>query len=102
VLAQPLLYLSLYFRRHRDVYYERLQRIRTHGEWESWLEFFLDGVIDVARSATSTTRDIVQLLERDRQKVHVLRRGAATALRVHELASRRVVLRAVPPAHELG
>lgn len=44
VITEPLLYLSLYFKSHRDVYYERLQRVRTHGEWHEWVEFFLEGV----------------------------------------------------------
>ena len=52
VLSRPLLYLSLYLKRNRDAYYERLQAIRTEGAWEQWLEFFLEGVIDVAESAT--------------------------------------------------
>jgi Fic family protein len=102
VLRQPLLYLSLYFKRHRDTYYDHLQRIRTEGEWEAWLEFFLDGVISVAASATSTTREIVQLLERDRQKIHELGRAAATALLVHELAGRRVMVRAGRTAASVG
>ena len=48
VLQQPLLYLSLYFKQHRDAYYDHLQRVRTEGAWEDWLAFFLEGVIAVA------------------------------------------------------
>jgi Fic family protein len=92
VLERPLLYLSLYFKQHRDVYYDRLQRIRTHGEWEAWVAFFLRGVLDVATSATETTREIVSLIERDRATVGALGQGAATAGRVHEQAIQRVVL----------
>ena len=55
VLSRPLLYLSLYLKRNRDIYYELLQRVRTDGVWEEWLEFFLEGVIEVADSATQTT-----------------------------------------------
>ena len=54
VLQQPLLYLSLFFKQHRDAYYDHLQRVRTEGAWEEWLEFFLEGVIAVAGSATET------------------------------------------------
>ncbi|WCB96646.1 hypothetical protein DSM104299_05411 [Baekduia alba] len=93
VLDRPLLYLSLYFKQHRDVYYDRLQRIRTHGEWEQWVAFFLRGVLDVATSAIQTTRDIVELIERDRATIAGLGgRGAATNARVMELAIQRVVL----------
>jgi Fic family protein len=102
VLQQPLLYLSLYFKQNRDAYYDHLQRVRTHGAWEEWLEFFLEGVIAVAGSATETARRIRALVDVDRQKVHKLGRGAASALRVHELADRRVVLTAGGTAAELG
>ena len=92
VLREPLLYLSLYFKQHRDEYYERLQRVRTHGEWEQWLGFFLRGIAEVARTATDTTARIVRMIERDRQRIGQLGRGAASALRVHEIAVRSVVL----------
>lgn len=93
VLSRPLLYLSLYLKRHRDAYYEHLQRVRTDGDWEPWLDFFLEGVVEVAGAATQTTRDIVEMLARDRTRIHDLGRGAATAHRVHDLAARRVIVR---------
>jgi Fic family protein len=92
VLQAPLLYLSLYFKRHRDVYYDRLQRVRTHGEWEEWVRFFLDGVTDVAHETTRTTQDVVQMIERDRQVVSGFGRAAGTASQLFELAVQRVVL----------
>jgi Fic family protein len=92
VLERPLLYLSLYFKQHRDLYYDRLQRIRTHGEWEEWVAFFLRGVLDVAKSATETTRNIVSLVERDRATVGALDKSAATAGRILEHAIQRVIL----------
>lgn len=102
VLQQPLLYLSLYFKQHRDAYYERLQRVRTDGAWEEWLEFFLEGVISVANSATATARGIRDLIDRDRETIHGLGRGAASALRLHELASRRIALTAGVAGRELA
>ncbi|MBA3408906.1 MAG: Fic family protein [Solirubrobacterales bacterium] len=102
VLQQPLLYLSLYFKQNRDAYYEHLQRVRTDGAWEEWLVFFLEGVIAVATSATETARRIRALVEADRARVHGLGRGAASALRVHELAGHRIVLTATRTAGELG
>ena len=87
VLARPLLYLSLYLKSHRDEYYGHLQSIRTEGAWEEWLRFFLTGVIEVANSATTTTRAIVHLVEEDRRAIQErLGRAAGTAARVHELA----------------
>jgi cell filamentation protein, protein adenylyltransferase len=76
--------------------------VRTEGAWEAWLTFFLEGVVDVAASATDTTRQIVKLIEDDRQRIHALGRAAATALRVHDMASRFVMLRAPQTAIVLG
>jgi Fic family protein len=90
---QPLLYLSLYFKQNRDAYYDHLQRVRTEGAWEDWLAFFLEGVIAVASG---------RLVERDREAIHGLGRGAASALRVHELAGRRVVPTATSTSARLG
>jgi Fic family protein len=102
VLQQPLLYLSLYFKQNRDAYYDHLQRVRVEGAWEDWLEFFLEGVSAVAGSATTTARSIREQIEKDRDVIHDLGRGAASALRVHELAGRRIVLTAGGTARILG
>lgn len=69
ILARPVLYLSHYFKRHRDEYYSRLQAIRDRGEWEKWLAFFLRGVAEVGDEATETTRRILLLRERHRAAV---------------------------------
>jgi Fic family protein len=92
VLSRPLLYLSLYLKRHREVYYDHLQRVRTNGGWEDWVRFFLEGIIEVAQSATDTTRRIVELIEQDRARVHGLGRASGSAARAHDLAVREVVL----------
>jgi Fic family protein len=93
VLSQPLLYLSLYLKRNRDGYYDRLQRVRTEGAWEEWLSFFLRGVIEVAGTATDTTRRIVQMIERDRARIETeAGRAAGSALRVHHLIVREIAL----------
>lgn len=63
-LHKPVLYLSHYFRQHRQAYYDLLQRVRDAGDWEAWLSFFLRGVIDVAAEAAETARRI-QLLRED-------------------------------------
>jgi Fic family protein len=101
VLKRPLLYLSLYLKQNRDDYYDHLQRVRTEGAWEDWLRFFLEGVVEVAESTTATTQDLVQMIERDRQTIHEFGRAAATALRVHDLASRFVVFRPTTAAEAL-
>ncbi len=101
MLRRPLLYLSLHFKRNRDAYYEQLQRVRTDGDWEGWLRFFIEGVVEVAESTTATTQRIVAMVESDRQKIHAFGRGAATAHRVHDLATRSVVIGASFAAQRL-
>jgi len=97
VMSRPLLYLSLYLKRNRDEYYAHLQRIRTHGEWEAWLRFFLEGVREVAVSAIETTRRLLALIDDDRRAIHSLGRASGSAIRLHELLIRRIVFR-IPEA----
>jgi len=92
VLSEPLLYLSLYFKRHRDEYYDRLQRVRTDGDWEGWLKFYFEGIRDVSRQATDTAGRINQLFETDRNKIHELGKAASSAGRVYELFRKKAVL----------
>jgi Fic family protein len=92
-LNQPLLYLSLYLKQHRSRYYELLQRVRTDGDWEEWLTFFLEGVEATADQATGTARRILGLFEADRERVNTLGRAAGSALRVHHYMQKVPVLR---------
>ncbi|MDF1513486.1 MAG: Fic family protein [Anaerolineae bacterium] len=85
VLSKPVLYLSYYFKQYRSAYYERLQAVRDTGDWESWLTFFLRGVINVSQQATETARHILMLRENHRNKItDMLGRGAGTGHRVLE------------------
>ena len=101
VLRRPLLYLSLFLKQNRGEYYDHLQRVRTEGAWEEWLGFFLRGVVEVAEGATATTKGLIELIERDRLTIQRFGRGALTASRVHEIASRTVVVRPVGLAKSL-
>ncbi|MFC1629346.1 Fic family protein, partial [Gemmatimonadota bacterium] len=79
ILNRPLLYLSNYFMRTRQEYYECLQATRDNGGWEKWLKYFLQGVAEVARDATSTSRSIGELRESHRQMIEQsLGRAAAS------------------------
>jgi Fic family protein len=69
VLHKPVLYLSHYFKQHRQTYYEHLQAVRDHGAWEAWLGFFLRGVVEVAIEAAETARRILQLREQHRTAI---------------------------------
>ena len=85
VLQQPVLYISHFFRKHRQRYYDTLQAIRTDGDWEAWLKFFLQGVAEVADEATETARLIVDLRERHRALIiDRFGRVAGNGLRVLE------------------
>jgi Fic family protein len=85
VLHKPVLYLSHYFKTHRQAYYEHLQAVRTDGAWEEWIEFFLRGVVEVAHEATETARRILQLREQNRTAITGnLGRAAGNGLKVLE------------------
>ena len=91
-LREPILYLSLYFKTHRQTYYELLQRVRTEGDWEAWLAFFLEGVEDTSRQAADTARETLQLFEADRKTIEALGRRAGSALKVHQFVQTRPVV----------
>jgi Fic family protein len=62
-LKEPILYLSLHFKARRQEYYDYLQRVRTRGDWEGWVRFFMEGVISTSDEAITTTRRILTLFE---------------------------------------
>lgn len=89
-LQQPLLYLSLYLKENRRDYYRLLDQVRTEGDWEAWLDFFLEGVRTTAEGAVATARRLVQLFQKDRGRVQEKGgRAAGSALRVHGLLRER-------------
>ena len=102
VLRAPLLYLSLYLKSRRDEYYRRLDAVRTDGDWEGWLGFFLEGVRDTADQAVSTAHRLVQLLEGDRLQIQGRGRAAGSALRVHQALTERPILSLVEAAARTG
>ncbi len=78
LLEMPVLYLSTYFKEHQEVYYEKLNAYHSeNGNVGEWVDFFLDGVIDIANSSIETCRKITELRERDMRKAQKL--GKATA-----------------------
>jgi Fic family protein len=97
VLKEPILYLSLYLKSHRNAYYDFLQRVREAGAWETWLEFFLEGVTQTATQATEAATQILALFEKDRGRIGGLGRAASSMLRVHEYLQKHAVL-SVPAA----
>ena len=69
VLLKPVLYLSYFFKRHRQQYYEELQSVRDRGTWEQWLTFFPRGIVEVSAQATDTVRRILALREAHRRAI---------------------------------
>ncbi len=85
ILQKPVLYLSDYFYRHRLEYYDRLQAVHEQGDWEGWIEFFLQGVADVSQDAAETIQHIYALREKHRAEINMaLGRAAGNGLRILE------------------
>jgi Fic family protein len=101
-LSSPLLYLSLYFKVRRTEYYEALQRVRRHGDWEGWLAFYLDGVAEVASQASDTALKLVGIFKEHTAAIAGLGRSKGTAFKVHELFKKRCVLSIPVISRELG
>jgi Fic family protein len=100
VLHRPLLYLSLYLKRHRAEYYDRLMAVREDGDWEGWLRFFLRAVAETATEATATAREILALA--DRQRVVVQERGLGiNGLRLLDALYRRPIVHVNAVSDEL-
>ena len=92
VLQGPLLYLSLYLKQHKGTYYELLDQVRTAGDWEAWVAFFLEGVRVVADGAMHTTRRLLELFANDRSAIEQSGRRAGSALRVYAALRERPIL----------
>ena len=92
VLVEPMLYLSLYFKQHREVYYNLLTHVRETGDWETWLEFFLEGVIETAGAAVDTAHRLLTMLDADRETLERQGRRVGSVLRVHEALANKVIL----------
>jgi len=86
MLHEPVLYLSLFFKKHRRLYYDRLNGTRKGHGWTEWLDFFLQGVRDTAKQAVQTAIEIDRLFGADKEKIERFGRGAPSALLIYQLA----------------
>lgn len=89
LLSQPLLYLSLYFKQHRAEYYRLLDVVRAEGDWEAWLDFFLEGVEKTASNAVETAKRLLALFQQDERKIQTSGRSASTVLRLFRVMCAR-------------
>jgi cell filamentation protein, protein adenylyltransferase len=85
VLREPMLYLSLYFKTHRQYYYELLNNVRLTGEWEAWLDFFAEAIAVTATQAVETAQQLLDLSNQDREKISGLGRAATSTLQIHRV-----------------
>ncbi len=92
VLDQPLLFLSVYFLRHRPEYYRLLTAVRTEGDWEGWIAFFLDGIVEVANEAVATARGLFEIVTTDRARALDHRSSSLMALRLYEQLPRHPIV----------
>ena len=84
VLKEPMLYLSLYFKIHRQRYYALLNEVRLTGDWEAWLHFFADAVIHTATQAVDTAQQLMRLSAEDGQRINELKRISGSAHLIHK------------------
>lgn len=85
LLKSPLLYLSLFFKRHREEYFRRLTAVRSEGDWESWTDFFLDGIATIADEAVGSARELFGVVTSDRARVLTQETTSVSAARLFEL-----------------
>lgn len=90
-LREPMLYVSLYFKTHRQRYYELLNSVRLTGDWESWLDFFAEAVTFTSNQAVQTAQQLHDLSKQDRTRIGDLGRAARSALQVHRALMERPV-----------
>ena len=100
ILTKPLLYMSYYFKKHRQAYYDSLTRIRREGDWEGWLKFFLAGVEEVSRQATKTADALINLEKKDRARMQALR-NSSNMVALHQFMLAKPVFEAREVAEQL-
>lgn len=92
LLKAPLLYLSLFFKRHREEYYRRLNRVRLEGDWEGWTDFFLDGIATIADEAVASARELFNLVNADRTRLLNTESAFVSAIRLFEQLPRHPIV----------
>jgi Fic family protein len=102
VLKDPLLYLSLYLKKYRSEYYDRLDAIRRDGDWEGWLKFYLRGIWEVSNQATETAKRIVALREKDRGRIQDHGKSVKNASKLLDELYESPFITTTEAAHLLG
>ena len=102
MLSEPILYLSLYFKQYRSIYYDLLNQLRDFGDWEAWLSFFLEGVALTAQHGVRTAGQLRRLFDEDRRRIQVTGRRASSALLAHDALIQQPLLSIAAVADRTG
>ena len=102
VLYEPLVYPSLYSKKHRDLYYDLLNEVRLDGDWERWLDYFATGIEQSATLALKAAQRLLELVSADRDRIMAMGRGAASALAIHQSLQRQPVTKAAALVADTG
>lgn len=90
MLDSPFLYLSLFFKKNRTLYYDALNGVRKDGDWENWIKFFLEGVIETANDAKTTLIAIQNIFSADSEKIKTLGRASQSAQKVFKVFQKKI------------
>lgn len=102
LIDRPLLYLSLFFKEHKEKYYQLLMDVRFKGAWEEWIKFFLRGVRHTSTEAVQTAKDILELLKQDRALVSQISSKSKNVMGAYEQVCKRPVFTISSLAKDLG
>lgn len=102
VLTEPLLYMSLFLKNHKEEYYDHLQRVRMSGTWEEWIEFFIEGVRSTAEQAVALSHEILQMFQQHKESVQTMGSKSGSAWKVLEVMQRFPFLNTAEAAARSG
>jgi len=102
LMREPMLYLSLHFKEHRQTYYELLNAVRLTGDWEAWLDFFAQAVLAAATQAATSATRLLELASADGQRIAALGRAASSAVAIHQVLQRQPIATAASLAAATG
>ena len=102
LLTKPLLYLSLFFKRHRNEYYRRLNAVRSDGNWEGWLDYFFDGVATIADEAVASARELFGLVTKDRARALEYDGTSVATMRLFEALPSHPIISVAYAIEQLG
>lgn len=101
-LQEPILHPSLFFKTYRQSYYDHWMRVRTKGDWEGWMEFFLEGVKETSAQAVAAARRILTRMESDRRKIAQIGHPSESVLRVHKCVQTHPIVSIAAVAEKVG